>query len=233
MSYNIHHANPPSRPGEIDLEAIARVIRDQKADLVALQEVDVNTGRSGTVNQASALAELLGMNFYFARAIDFDGGKYGVAILSRYPLSGMETMSLPETAAPQSEDRVLATATVALPDGRMIRFGSMHLDVSNAANRLQQVQAINQVAAQEKRPFILAGDFNDMPESAAIQELDKLFTRTCGSNCAPTIPVDAPTRTIDFIAFTHASGLEVVSQQVVPERYASDHLPVVATLQFK
>ncbi len=232
MSYNIHHANPPGHKGVIDLEAIARVIRDQKPDLVALQEVDVNTSRSGKVNQASALAQLLGMNFYFARAIDFDGGKYGVAILSRHPLSEMETIPLPEDAAPRSEDRVLAIATVTLPSGKTIRFGSTHLDVENAANRLQQVQTISQIADQEKRPFILAGDFNDLPESQAIAELDKIFSRTCQSNCAYTFPQDVADRTIDFIAFTKESGLQVVSQQVIPERYASDHLPLVATLRF-
>ncbi|WP_175491103.1 endonuclease/exonuclease/phosphatase family protein [Pontibacter chinhatensis] len=232
MSYNIHHANPPIRPGVIDLDAIARVIREQNPDLVALQEVDVNTSRSGNINQAVVLAEKLGMNFFFARAIDFGGGEYGVAILSRYPLSETSLVQLPEDAAPEAEDRVLATANVTLPGGKTIRFGSTHLDVQNAANRLQQVQTINRIAAQEHLPFILAGDFNDLPESAAIAELDKAFTRTCQSDCAPTIPVDVPTRAIDFIAFSKASGFKVVSQQVIPERYASDHLPVVATLRF-
>lgn len=232
MSYNIHHANPPSRPGVIDLDAIARVIREQNPDLVALQEVDVNTSRSGNINQAAALAEKLGMNFFFARAIDFGGGEYGVAILSKYPLSEMNLVPLPEDAAPEAEDRVLATANLTLPGGITIRFGSTHLDVQNAANRLQQVQAINSIAAREQLPFILAGDFNDLPESEAIAELDKAFTRTCQSDCAPTIPVDVPTRAIDFITFSKASGFKVVSQQVIPERYASDHLPVVATLRF-
>ncbi|OKL40592.1 hypothetical protein A3841_19280 [Pontibacter flavimaris] len=232
MSYNIHHANPPSQLGVIYLEAIAHVIREQNPDLVALQEVDVNTSRSGNVNQAAALAEKLDMHYYFARAIDFGGGAYGVAILSKYPLSETNLVLLPEDAAPEAEDRVLATAKVTLPGGRAIRFGSTHLDVQNAANRLQQVQTINSFAAREQLPFILAGDFNDLPESRAITELDKAFTRTCQSDCAPTIPVDVPTRAIDFIAFTKASGFTVVSQQVIPERYASDHLPVVATLRF-
>ncbi|MFN2440183.1 MAG: hypothetical protein ABR503_13355 [Chitinophagaceae bacterium] len=47
LSYNIHHANPLSRPGIIDLQAIAQVIKQQTPDLVALQEVDVYTNRSG------------------------------------------------------------------------------------------------------------------------------------------------------------------------------------------
>ncbi|WP_161890150.1 endonuclease/exonuclease/phosphatase family protein [Pontibacter russatus] len=234
MTYNIHHANPPSKAeaGDIDIDAIAAVIRKENPDLVALQEVDVNTQRSGKVNQAKAIAEKLGMEAFFGRAIDHQGGYYGVAILSKYPLTETKVTPLPEDAAPASEDRVLASAKVRLPGGMVIRFGSTHLDVVNPENREQQVRAINGIAAEDAVPFIVAGDFNAVPGSGAILELDKTFTRTCTADCAPTIPVDKPDRTIDFIAFSKGSPFEVVSQKVIPERYASDHLPVVATLRY-
>ena len=234
MTYNIHHANPPSKAeaGEIDIDAIAAVIRKENPDLVALQEVDADTRRSGKGNQAELIAEKLGMEAFFGRAIDHEGGYYGVAILSRYPLAETKVTPLPEDAAPASEDRVLATAKVTLPGGVVIRFGSTHLDVVSPENREQQVKAINGVAAEGTTPFIVAGDFNAVPGSVAILELDKAFARTCGSDCAPTIPVDKPDRTIDFIAFSKGSPFEVVSQKVIPERYASDHLPVVATLRY-
>jgi len=233
MSYNIHHANPPGRKDVIDMEAIVRVIRAEDPDLVALQEVDVNTVRSGKVNQAETLAKMLGMHYFFARAIDFGGGEYGVAILSRYPLSDTQLVPLPEAAAPEAEDRVMATAKVTLPGNRYIRFGSTHLDVTKAANRQQQVQAINTIAASSELPFILAGDFNDLPGSLTVTELEKVFTRTCQQTCEPTFPQDEPDRTIDFIAYTSASPLNVLSHKVVSEPYASDHLPIVATLRFQ
>jgi len=234
MTYNIHHANPPSKAesGEIDLDAIAKTIRNENPDIVALQEVDVNTTRSGPVNQAEAIAEKLGMHAYFGRAIDYGSGYYGVAILSKYPLTETTVIHLPEDADPKAEDRVLTTARIALPDGKAIRFGSTHLDVRSAGNRDQQVRIINEIAAKETMPFIVAGDFNATPESSAIAELDKRFTRTCTTDCAPTIPVNNPSRTIDFIAFTKESPFKVVSQKVIPETYASDHLPVVVTLSY-
>jgi len=234
MTYNIHHANPPSKgkTGEIELDAIANVIRNENPDIVALQEVDVNTGRSGPVNQAEAIGGKVGMKAYFGRAIDHDGGYYGVAILSKYPLSETTVIHLPEDADPVAEDRVLTTAKVTLPDGKTIRFGSTHLDVRNAENRDQQVRTINDIAAKETLPFIIAGDFNSTPESSAIAELDKAFTRTCINDCGPTIPVNNPTRTIDFIAFTKDSPFKVVAQKVIPESYPSDHLPVIATLSY-
>lgn len=233
MSYNIHHCNPPTKAasGEIDLEAIVSAIRKEAPDLVALQEVDVRTSRSGPFNQAEEIGRRLGMKAFFARAIDYGGGEYGVAILSRYPLQDMAVVKLPFGADPKSENRVLAVAKVSLPKGKVIRFGSTHLDVRNAQTREAQVAEIARVAAQEKTPFIVAGDFNDRPGSPAIQVLDAHFTRTC-QQCEPTIPVINPNRAIDFIAFTQNAPFKVLSQKVVPERYASDHLPIVAELAY-
>src|SRR5688572_15097627 len=71
LSYNIHHANPPSKPGQIDLDAVARVITEHQPDLVALQEVDSFTGRSGAFNQAAELGKRTGLSAYFFKAIDF------------------------------------------------------------------------------------------------------------------------------------------------------------------
>src|SRR5688572_7970801 len=87
MTYNVHHCNPPSVPGKIDVEAIAKLINTARPDLVALQEIDVFTDRSGkTLHQARELARLTGMYSFFGKALDFQGGEYGVAILSRFPL---------------------------------------------------------------------------------------------------------------------------------------------------
>ncbi|MBU1821671.1 MAG: endonuclease, partial [Bacteroidetes bacterium] len=63
--------------------------------------------------------------------------------------------------------------------------------------------------------------------------LDQHFTRSCVQNCQPTIPVENPNRTIDFVMFTPGRNLSPVSTRVTPEKYASDHLPVVATLIVK
>ncbi|MBC8125022.1 MAG: tetratricopeptide repeat protein [Candidatus Kapabacteria bacterium] len=90
LCYNIHHANPPSRPDFIDMVAIANVIKQEQPDLVALQEVDAYTTRSGkALHQAEELGRLTGMKVYFAKAIDYGGGEYGVAILSKFPMDAI------------------------------------------------------------------------------------------------------------------------------------------------
>lgn len=233
LCYNIHHCNPPSTPGKIDIDAIAKVIKAQKPDLVSLQEVDVNTIRSGNINQASLLAEKLQMNFFFAKAIDHDGGQYGVAILSKYPITEQVIHRLTTQAGTKGEPRVLATVLVNLPGGKKVRFGATHLDAQKEdTNRLLQMKDINDLAQLEKLPFIIAGDLNAMPGSAPINLFDKQFTRTC-TNCEFTIPVINPKKAIDFIGFNKTNQIEVISHQVIPERYTSDHLPIFSVLKLK
>jgi len=231
MSYNIHHGNPPFKANYIDINAIVGVINAQKPDLLALQEVDVNMERSGRLNQAQEIANKVHMLYFFGKAIDDNGGEYGVAILSKYPLTETVVHQLPVKAGTNGEIRVMATAKVTLPDGSVIRFGSTHLDAqSDPANRELQIEEIMDIAAGESLPFIIAGDFNATPGSEVINTLDTQFTRTC-QICAPTIPATNPTKAIDFIAFKHpANKFNLVSHQVINERYASDHRPIVAVI---
>ncbi len=232
MSYNIHHANPPSRVGLIDLDAIANVINREKPDLVAVQEVDVHTSRSGKeVSEAAVLANKTGMKAYFAKSIHYDGGDYGVLILSRLPISNAETHRLPTASGTDGEPRVLATAEVEVM-GRKLLFACTHLDAQRAdTNRFLQINTIAEILQKEKLPVVMGGDFNAEAGGSVIDVLDQHLTRTCTTNCGFTIPSDQPGKTIDFIAFT-PGAFDVKEQKVINEPYASDHLPVTATLRF-
>lgn len=231
MSYNIHIGIPPTKPGTTDIDAIVKAIKAQDPDIIALQEVDVNTVRTGKINEAAVIAEKLKMNFFFAKAIDHDGGDYGVAILSKFPLSETKIHRLTTVESTKGEPRVMATAKVTLKNGRSIRFASTHLDAQGpSVNREKQISEINTISASETLPLIIAGDFNAEPQSTVIKQLDEVFTRTC-QECAPTFPVVKPRTTIDFIAYKKSADIKTISHSVVQEHYASDHLPVVALLQ--
>jgi endonuclease/exonuclease/phosphatase family metal-dependent hydrolase len=235
MSYNIHHANPPSKPNVIDLNAIANVINKQKPDLVALQEVDVHTNRSGIkLHEAEELARLTGTTAYFGKAIDYDGGEYGVAILSKFPMSNMRNFALPTAEGTNGEHRTLATAIITLPGNKKILFASTHLDAQrNDTNRLLQINKILEILKKETLPIIIAGDFNDVPSSRVIGLLDNYFTRSCTIDCPFTIPVNNPNRVIDFIAYSPSSKFRLMKHEVIDEKYASDHLPVIAEFKIK
>ena len=94
MSYNIHIGVGLDKKS--DLARIANVIKAADVDVVALQEVDVRTRRSGTdVDQLAELAKLTGMHGRFGKGRDFDGGEYGQAILSRQPIKEFTVHKLP------------------------------------------------------------------------------------------------------------------------------------------
>lgn len=232
MSYNIHHANPPSRVGFIDLEAIANVINKEKPDLIAVQEVDVHTKRSGKdISEAGALASKTGMQFYFARAINYDGGEYGVLILSRFPLNSGHTYPLPTAEGTNGEPRVLATAEADI-NGHKLLFACTHLDAQRSdTSRYLQIQAIAGILKNEKLPVIIGGDLNAEAGGQVINVLDQHLIRSCTLQCGFTIPSDQPKKTIDFIAYT-PKKFTVQDHRAVNEPYASDHLPVVSTLVF-
>lgn len=230
LSYNIHHCNPPSKPGLIDLDSVAGVIRKENPDLVALQEVDVNTGRSGKIDEAALLAEKTGMKYKFYKAIDHDGGDYGLAILSKFDLASTQLYPLPTDAESKGEPRILATAIVKI-NGKQVLFACTHLDAQrDSKNRLMQIRKIRELLDSQKLPVIIAGDLNADPESEVIKIFDESFKRTC-TNCGYTIPVVTPNKTIDFIGYKPGSDFEVVNHQVVNEHYASDHLPIKAVLK--
>ncbi|GAB3914064.1 endonuclease/exonuclease/phosphatase family protein [Larkinella knui] len=232
MTYNIHHCNPPSAGTKIDVEAIARVIRSEKPDLVALQEVDVNTERSGKgVNQAKELARLTGMNCYFSKAIDHQGGDYGVAVLSRFPILDSTRFDLPVDPAIGGEPRTIAAITVEIAKGKKIIFASTHLDLKEP-NRVSQSERIVKHFEKSGLPMILGGDFNAQADSKVMQYLDRNFTRSC-QECSPTIPVKNPNRAIDFILYKPDGTFTSPSTRVIDEQYASDHLPVVVELTTK
>ncbi|MGV3602889.1 MAG: endonuclease/exonuclease/phosphatase family protein [Dyadobacter fermentans] len=227
MTYNIHHCNPPSAGDKIDVEAIAKVINAEKPDFVALQEVDVNTERSGKgKNQAQQLAALTGMKFYFSKAIDHQGGDYGVAVLTKFPIVDSAKYALPIRPELKEEARTIAAVTVQLPDNRKLIFASTHLGLKEPNRRLQ-AETIWKHFGNTELPMILGGDFNATPDSPVIAFFDQHFTRSC-TDCKPTIPVEVPKKTIDFIMHKKDSQLKSANTKVIDEKYASDHLPVTA-----
>lgn len=234
MAYNIHHCNPPSEPDRIDVAAIAKVIQEESPDLVALQEVDVHTLRSGKdLHQAKALAEMTGMYYYFKKAIDYEGGAYGIAVLSRFPIEDTLGVALPMATGLSGEPRAVAAVKVKLPNGRLLTFASTHLDL-RVQHRSLQTLKITETFANDTSLVIVAGDFNDVAGSEPIDIMGRSFQPTCkGDNCPGTTPVATPNRVIDYIFYRPSRAMHVIEHRVIAETYASDHRPVVAVLQLK
>ncbi|WP_316811542.1 DUF6528 family protein [Pedobacter heparinus] len=220
MTYNIQLAGS-------GLQTIANVITAQNPDLVCLQEVDKYTNRSGTsINQAEELGKLTGMYYYFSKAMDFDGGEYGDAILSKWPLYEITRYVLPAGTGEPRQMAVVRTEK----NGVMFNFAGTHLDHLGpaAGNSLLQATAINNIVTGISYPFVLGGDFNEVPSSVTIAKMKEKFSLGCISSCSVTHPANAPTRSIDYFMY-RPGGFNILSYGTINTQ-VSDHLPVVATV---
>ena len=236
LTYNIHHGE--GADARINLPRIAKVITDTRPDLVALQEVDVKTRRSGGVDQAAELARLTGMHVAFAKAIDYQGGEYGQAILSRTPPGPVQTHALP--GRPDAERRIAASTTVR-PWGERgpgVLFVGTHLDhVRDDSDRLRQADEINRlfVAPGDEKPAILTGDLNAGPESEVMKRFAAHWHDSAAGakRAAPTVPAEKPTRRIDYVLLRPKGAWRVIETTVIEEPVASDHRPVLAVLEWR
>ena len=230
LTYNIHHGR--GADGVIDLERQAAVILATGADLVALQEVDVGTGRAGGVDQATELARLTGMHHAFAEAMPYDGGSYGEALLSRWPLDAAATWPLP--ASPGHEPRAAVVARVTPPGhAGPLRVVGTHLDhTADDADRLAQVTALLGHLARATPadlPTVLLGDLNARPDSAPMARLLGAGWTPADGALGPTYPAVGPDRKIDWIlAAPGPVGGTLTDAEVLVEPLASDHAPLRA-----
>lgn len=226
LSYNIHHGQ--GTDGVFDLERIAEVINETGADLVALQEVDVRTGRASGVDQASELGRLTGMVPVFGEAMPYDGGSYGEAILSRWPIAESQVIPLP--ASPSHEPRAAVSITVIPKDWESpIRFVGTHLDNSeDPADRTSQVVELLSRLNPLELPTLLVGDFNSQPNSVPMQLIFQAGWTSADPLWIPTYPSISPEIKIDWILQSPGCAGQVTAGEVLIEPLASDHCPYQA-----
>lgn len=228
LCYNIHHGR--GTDGRVDLPRLARVIRAAEPDLVALQEVDRKTRRTGGVDQTAELARLTGLKGRFGKGRDYDGGEYGQAILSRFPLGEAKVHKLSET---QPRDERIAVEVPVKVGEREISFVSTHLHHLSREFRKQQAAKLNELFGGEERPVILAGDLNATPDSPPLKTLSKKWTVAGSGRPLLTFPSAKPVKQIDYILFRPETRFREVSIEVIDEAVASDHRPLLAVLELR
>ena len=232
MTYNIHIGK--GTDGKADLARIAGVIKAADPDVVAVQEVDVRTRRSGTdVHQLDELVKLTGMHGRFGKARDYDGGEYGQAILSRQPIENLVVHKLPGDGV--QEERIALLTTIKqprpLPD---LLFVGTHLHHVGEDRRLPQAAEVNRVLKDpiaSGAAVILAGDLNAKPDGAVMKRMREVWDDT-GDPAKLTFPANKPDRNIDYVLLPKGHKWEVVSTKVIDEPMASDHRPVVVELRW-
>jgi endonuclease/exonuclease/phosphatase family metal-dependent hydrolase len=230
LTYNIHHGE--GSDGLLDLPRLARVIASAAPDLVALQEVDERTDRSGGVSQVSELGGLTGLRPVFGEAMPFQNGGYGVGILSRWPIRSVHNRPLPRPV-PDREPRTALTVTVRPAPGLGdVTFTSTHLDFGRVNSRDLQAHALNEMlVGNDQALSILAGDLNSGEDSEVVRIVRQQWRE---------IEVPGPTVMsgsgrlifrLDWLFMRPASRWRVIEARRIEEMTASDHLPVLAVLE--
>lgn len=226
VTYNIRHGR--GMDGEVNLERTAAVLRQLSPDIVALQEVDNGVARSGGQDQAAVLGQLLGMEHAFGSFMEYQGGHYGMAILSRHRIVRVDPVTLPEG----NEPRVALAIEVEAPGGIRLMVINVHFDwVADDGFRYAQAEHLTGYLDALTIPYLLVGDFNDEPTSRTLALFRARAVEVAkAAGAGLTFPSTEPVKEIDYLFAAPASAWRVGTAEVIAERAASDHRPVLGVV---
>lgn len=218
-TFNILHGRSPA-DDQVDLDRFVRAVARLDADVLALQEVDRNQPRSAGADLTALAAETMGATEHlFVAALHGnpgvwlaadgdeqpDAAAYGVALLSRHPVTSWQTIRLPAAPVPvpmwftgsrrpelvRDEARVAVSATSESPLGALTVVNT-HLSFVRPWQR-QQVRRLRASLTDVGGPLLLAGDLNMGPSSA------RRLTGLRSLASADTFPAASPTEQLDHL----------------------------------
>lgn len=227
MTYNIHSAF--SVFGQSDPEAIARVIENSGADLVALQEISRAWLASGSTDLVDWLSQRLQMHAVFQGTADH---LWGNAILSRYPFAESGHGDLPQLSSLVPRGYLWVKLDVGKSEPLLIITTHLHHVQPGEEVRLAQIETI--LNAWNDAPFtVFLGDMNATPGTPEIRTMSEAgfidAWATSGMGQEFTLFSLAPDVRVDWI--WHTPDLVALEARVI-DSLASDHLPVIAEITF-
>jgi endonuclease/exonuclease/phosphatase family metal-dependent hydrolase len=256
---------PPSSVGIVDwnidrglqLQAVIDFLANANADILILQEADLNARRTHRLNIAEEIARKLQMNFVFGCEFEelVQGSKaspayHGQATLSKWPISNPRLIRFsrqshfwqPRWFLPRIEPfqerlggRIALVAEINVNGSKLLTY-NLHLESrGNDDLRLSQIEEVlSDVARQDREcPIVVAGDFNlDASKGAAALALARNGFQNAmvvpGTPTTPSRGVFEPGRRIDW-AFVRGS-IRAGAGRVHNQAKASDHYPISFTL---
>jgi endonuclease/exonuclease/phosphatase family metal-dependent hydrolase len=226
MTWNVAYGT--DNDGVVDLEAIAKAVEAQRADVAMLEEVNRGWPIGGGTDMAEWLARRLRMDWVWSPAAD---GQFGNLLLTRLPLKDVETGRLPYVQPPQQRSYV--AATLVLDRSRTLRVIGTHLQhrKENTRTRLAQIDKLLAVAGTAK-PTVIAGDLNMWPEWEEPQKLRGAgfvsAQDVTGHGGEFTSPVPAADNRVDWIWGT--PDITFADFAIRRDVVVSDHFPLVVTV---
>ncbi len=231
MTYNIHVGVGMNKL--LDLQRIADVINHERPDLVGLQEVDRGVKRTEGKDEIAELAKLTRMDYAFAHNLDYQGGQYGVAILSRFLIQKIDHQKYENRREAERRGMIRVEVDVG---GRRINLVTTHLDYQYEDGRLFETEQMLKFLQGVNGPLIVLGDFNEEPNGAAYKLMlgtfDDAWIISRAGGDGLSYPADKPGKRIDYIFYRRNDGVRAKKAWVV-NSLASDHIPVVAELEVR
>lgn len=222
MTYNVRGGM--GMDDKRDYDRASAVIRAHRPDICALQELDSVTGRNGRTYALQEFAERTDMHGTFAKAIDYDGGAYGIGLLYREEPQAVKRIALPG----REEARALIVAE--FPD---YVFMATHFSLTEA-DQLTSVRIADSLAAlYPAKAVYLAGDLNFTPGSEPYKAMRESFVPLTDTE-QPSFPADKPRETLDYI-WGYVGGdryYKVRGNGVIEAPVQSDHRPAFADVTY-
>lgn len=212
----------------VNLEQIADILRQSECDIIGLNEVRGEGPSPYYDNQAEILANLTGLHYFFAPAVEFPNeGSYGTAILSRFPIVSGEIVRIPPAKElSRREPRCFLKATVQAENAVTVLISHF------GGHPREQEISVDTLLSQMthlKTPVLFLGDLNTTPGDGILDRIYEKMEEAFFPENPATFPSFHPVRKIDYI---FASGPAQFSEQRVLDVVASDHFPLVATVEF-
>lgn len=232
VTYNVHRC--VGWDGRLSLSRISRAIAEQKPDIVALQELDVNRPRTAFADQAARIADALEMQRFFFPAFALKDEHFGNAVLSRLPMTLVRADLLPTWPNRPGRERRAAVWVDIQWEGHLVHVINTHLGLRGYERVLQAEALLGEEWLGSplcSGPRILCGDLNAVPGTRAYRRLRRSLIDPFPWNGWPpgTFPSSYPVLRIDHVLFSAAwvvHRIKVARTRLT--RIASDHLPLLA-----
>jgi endonuclease/exonuclease/phosphatase family metal-dependent hydrolase len=233
-TYNIHKCRGLDR--RVRPDRIVKVLQEVNADIIALQEVVSIEGASREEDQARFVAEELGFRFAFGSNREYNGGRYGNVVLTRFPI---EDHCNYDISTGGRENRGCLRTDIALNGAMLhvfnVHFGTAFREHRKQARKLFDDNIVSHHALSGHR--VVLGDFNEWLRGGVTRTLSAHLERAdirSHLNKSRTYPGALPLFHLDHIYFDRTLLLERLHlHRSRTALIASDHLPLVADLQIQ
>ena len=235
MTYNaIQHG--AGADTNIDFQRTADAINHEQPDIVALEEVDKGVKRTAGRDLTAELAAMTKLTGYFSNNFNFQGGEYGNAVLTRFPI--LEATNTHYQMLRTNEQRGTSFNSSSIFTAAKLLFLATHIDYRKEnEERLLNVAEMKRIITQYPGlPIVLCGDFNDFPNTPVHRAMAETFDDTwelIGKGDGLTFPSPKPNRRPSDYIWLLKNKSVIPLKAWVPDTQASDHRPFVADFQLR